>query len=186
MTRHATAAVGLAWGLLGCTACGKAHGDPSAEAVATPAARSDASVVAAPSPAVAKAATGWQGSYKSAAGVLYIPPDWKDVHWKVKETDLGLGDGAIAMHVDAANGRASGTLDGPLGPAIFEGLVADGKLTAAISRTDPTDQGFTGTLIGTLANGRVEGTMNLSSAIVSAIRQATFAMSPEGGTTASY
>ena len=137
---------------------------PSVEAKATP----------------ATGATAWQGSYKSAQGVLYIPPDWKDVHWKVKETETGIGDGALSMSVDGATGRASGAIEGPLGPATLEGVAADGKVTAQITPKDPPDGGFAGTLVGSLANDRMEGTMSVSSGFAGAIRTATFTMAREG------
>jgi hypothetical protein len=124
--------------------------------------------------------TTWQGSYKSAQGALYIPADWKDVHWKVKETDTGIGDGAVSMRVDGLTGRASGALEGPLGPATLEGVVSDGKVTAQITPKDPPDGGFAGTLVGSLANDRMEGTMNVSSGFAGAIRTATFTMAREG------
>jgi hypothetical protein len=157
-------------------ACGKASTDAKVEPTAA------SSTVPGPIPTSAAAShsgTSWRGTYKSAAGTLYIPPAWKDVHWKVKETGSGLGEGVIAVQLDPANGRVVGTLDGPLGPAEIDGLDAEGTLTAAIARKDPTDQGFMGTIVGSIANGRAEGTMYLSLAEASAIRTATFTMSPD-------
>jgi hypothetical protein len=122
---------------------------------------------------------GWRGSYKSEPGALYIPPEWKDVHWRVKDNDGGIGEGTIAVQVDPTTRRVVGTLDGPLGPATIDGVVAEGKMTGTIVRKDPRDQGFMGTLVGTVADGRSEGTMSVSLAEASAIRHATFAMTPD-------
>jgi hypothetical protein len=122
----------------------------------------------------------WRGSYKSASAELYIPPEWKNVHWNVKETPAGLGEGTMTLSVDPAGGRALGSLDGPLGPAIIDGLVSEGRLTASIARSDPADHGFTGTLVGSMGRDHSEGTMNVSLAEASALRSATFALSPEG------
>ena len=131
-------------------------------------------------------ASGWRGSYKSEPGALYIPAEWKDVHWKVKEDDGGIGEGTIAVQVDPATRRVVGTLEGPLGPATIDGVVQDGKLTGSIVRKDPRDQGFMGTLVGTVGDGRAEGTMSVSLAEASAIRRATFAMTPDAASTSSH
>jgi len=127
----------------------------------------------------AAGAANWRGSYKSTSGELYIPPEWKNVHWNVKESAAGLGEGAMTLTIDLASGRAVGSLDGPLGPAIVDGFVSEGRLTATIARKEPTDQGFIGTLIGSIGGDRAEGTMNLSGAEASAVRKATFALAPE-------
>jgi hypothetical protein len=129
----------------------------------------------------ARAATAWTGSYKSAPGGLYIPPDWKNVRFVVKDTEAGLGEGALSFRVDppssgVGGGRVLGTLDGPLGPATIDGRAQDGKVTATIFRKDPTDQGFAGTLIGAMAGDRGEGTLNVSLGDANAIRRATFAV----------
>lgn len=178
MTRAIATAAALA---LACAACDGPHGQGAAEAtVEASAAPSIDAAAAARAGATAQAVAAWRGSYTSAAGALYIPADWKDVHWKVKESDTGIGAGAITMRVDPASGRVVGSLEGPLGPAVFDGLVADGKLTAKIARADPSDEGFMGTMLGSLANGRAEGTMNVSLALAGAIRTATFTMALEG------
>jgi hypothetical protein len=139
---------------------------------------------AAPSSSSAMAPTGaddhWHGTYKSASGELYIPPDWKNVRWNVKETPSGIGEGAMTLSVDPSSGRALGSLDGPLGPGIVDGLLSEGKLTAIVARKDPADQGFTGTLVGSMSGDHAEGTMSLSLAEASAVRRATFALSRAG------
>jgi hypothetical protein len=169
---------------LGC-ACGKSRGDVTVDA--SGASLSTASSLSAPMPSAAAAApatASWRGKYSSSAGALYIPPDWKDVHWKVKETSAGLGEGAIAIQVDPASGRVTGRLDGPLGPATIDGLGSDGGLSASIARVNPADEGFTGTMVASIANDRVEGTMHVSLADANAIRTATFTMSADGTTPA--
>ena len=180
---HATVTLALACACLACVClgCDKAHGDGAPAATAAPSSgQSDAgpagAVAASSAPAAAGATVAWRGSYDSVAGLLYIPADWKDVHWKVKDSDTGVGAGTITMHVDSKSGRVLGALEGALGPATLHGLVSDGKLTATISRSDPSDEGFMGTLVGSLAKGRAEGTMNVSLAQAGAIRTATFTM----------
>jgi hypothetical protein len=122
----------------------------------------------------------WQGTYTSSAGVLYIPPDWKDVRWKVKETSVGLGEGTLEIQIDSTTGRVLGTLAGPLGPATIAGLALDGRLTATIARRDPDDEGFAGTLVGAIAHDRAEGTMKVALPTAGAIRSAAFSLSPDG------
>ena len=173
----------LAW------ACSKSRAEGSSP---TPAASSGiATVMPVPAPvqsaANATSTTGaWRGTYTSSPATLYSPPDWKDVHWKVKETSAGIGEGEIAIQVEPATGRIVGTLGGPLGPASIRGLGADGKLTATVARKDPSDEGFAGTIVGVISNDRVDGTMYVSLGEANAIRTATFTMSPEGAMRAAH
>lgn len=168
-------------------ACGRTHAEPDMRGEATttssgPAAAGTPSRPT-PSPSTTASAGGpvqWHGSYKSSSGELYIPPDWKSVRWNVKESGAGIGEGAITLSVDPAGGRALGTLDGPLGPAVIDGLASEGKVTATVVRKDPSDQGFTGTLVGAISGDHVEGTMNLAQGEANAVRKATFALSREG------
>ncbi|MDP9001988.1 MAG: hypothetical protein M3O46_17985 [Myxococcota bacterium] len=170
-------------------ACDKSHAESHVERHVEPtgAAAMDASVAVAPTPPsptggnpTVRTRSAWRGSYKSAAGALYVPPDWKNVHWNVKDDGAGIGEGIIALHIDPLSGRVLGTVEGPLGPAVLEGLAADGKLTASIARKDPADQGFKGTLVGAIADDHAEGTMNVSPAEANAIRTATFMLVPDG------
>jgi hypothetical protein len=126
--------------------------------------------------ALAPAQLAWSGTYASTAGVLYVPPELK-VSWKPTATTTGVGDGALSLRVDRATGQVRGEVDGPLGPATLAGFADSGKITATISRKDPSDHGFAGTMVGTLGPDRGEGTMNLSLAEGGAIRTATFVLS---------
>jgi hypothetical protein len=119
----------------------------------------------------------WRGTYKSGPGTLYIPSEWKNVRWSGSEGPSGTGEGAISLRVDGA-GRVLGAVEGPLGPAVVDGVLLDGKLTASIARTNPSDRGFAGTLVGTIDHDHGSGTMNLSSAEASSIRLATFNLVP--------
>jgi hypothetical protein len=159
--------------------CERPRAEGTMAALSSPADASGVGSLATRPSATTRTTVAWRGSYTSTAGGLYIPPDWKDVHWRVKETTGGIGEGAIALRVDPANGRVLGALEGPLGPATIDGLVSEGKLTATVARKDPADEGFTGTIVGSLAEGGVEGTMNVSLAAASAIRTATFSLSPD-------
>jgi len=148
---------------------------PVASALAPLAASSAApSRVAPPAPTVARS---WHGAYRSAVSTLTVPPDWKKVHWSDLQSTAGVGEGTMALTVDGPTGHLSGTVDGPLGPATVDGVLADGNLAASLRRRDPSDQGFTGTLLGSLTGDHVEGTMNVSLGLASALRSATFHLS---------
>jgi len=143
-------------------------------AVASSSARTAAST--SPAPVSPAAAQSWRGTYKSAASTLTVPPDYKKTHWSDTQTTAGIGDGPLALTVDGASGHVSGTVDGPLGPATVDGVVTDGKLAATLRRKDPSDQGFTGTLLGSIAGDHLEGTMNVTLGLASALRTATFTL----------
>jgi hypothetical protein len=148
-------------------------GAPSAVA---PVASSSAGPSRGPTPPAATLS--WHGAYKSAASTLTVPPDWKKVHWSDMQSTAGIGDGTMALTVDGATGHVSGLVDGPLGPATLDGVVADGNLAATLRRKDPGDQGFAGTLLGAISADHLEGTMNVSLGLASALRTATFRLSP--------
>jgi hypothetical protein len=159
--------------------CSKPVDKPSGEAVGDAgAAIAHAPVAEAAAPSAAAPATvSFAGKYTSSAGTLYIPPDWKSVHWTVPDSPAGLGEGTLSLTVDGATGRVLGTVTGPLGPATLAGLASDGKISATIARQDASDRGFAGTLIGALVGDHGEGTIQVSLAEVSAVRTATFSLS---------
>jgi hypothetical protein len=177
----------LAVAICGIFACGKAQsttatatasGDVAPAGSALP--NASPSLAAAPSsarPAASSAQVGWQGTYKSMVGPLYIPTEFK-VRWKPPENPAGVGEGGIALSVESSTGRVRGTLDGPLGPATLQGYVSDGKLAATIVRKDPADHGFTGTLDGAVTPDHAEGTIHVTLSEASAIRTASFQLSP--------
>ncbi|HEY5240114.1 MAG TPA: hypothetical protein VIJ22_01555 [Polyangiaceae bacterium] len=154
-----------------------------AQTSATASVAATTSSVAASASAATKtpdATRAWRGTYKSVASTLAAPPDGKKTHWSDTQTTAGIGDGALALTVDGATGHVSGTVDGPLGPAMMDGVVTDGKLAATLRRKDPTDQGFTGTILGSIAGDHLEGTMNVSIGLANALRTATFTLTPSG------
>ncbi len=139
----------------------------------------DAAPVAMPSATISsRTAVAWRGTYKSTSGSLYIPADWKEVHWRVKETSDGIGEGTIALELDPMTGRVHGTLNGSLGQGKVAGFVSEGKLTASIVRSDPSDEGFAGTMIASVVKDRIAGTMAVSPATAGAVRTGTFELSP--------
>jgi hypothetical protein len=150
---------------------------PSASAPVASSSAAPSASAAAPS-ASAGVSSSWKGTYKSAAATLTVGADWKKVHWSDTQSTDGVGDGTLTLAVDGATGHATGTVDGPLGPATIDGVVAEGKLSAAVRRKDPSDHGFTGTLLGSVTGDHAEGTMNVSLGTANALRTATFVLSP--------
>lgn len=158
--------------------CSKPSGSASAEPApaSTPAASSLAAGATA-SAAPAAAPRSWRGTYKSAAASLDVPADFAK-SWAHTDPGGATGDGAITLAIDGATGRATGSLEGPLGPGLVAGDVVGGTLTAAVRRKDPTDRGFTGTLRATVAADRIDGTMTLASANGAMQRTASVTLTP--------
>jgi hypothetical protein len=119
----------------------------------------------------------WRGTYHSATATLYVPSEWKSVHWKVPETPQGVGDGTLELTVDPTTHRVFGTLDGPLGPATIDGFASGHALTATLARKDPADRGFAGTLVGAVDDDAVTGVVHAALAEASAVRTAIFSLS---------
>jgi hypothetical protein len=167
--------------------CSKPTTDAAPPAASTSAQAPVASASAAPArsaaapTASAGASSSWHGSYKSTASALEVPADWKKVHWSDTQSTAGVGDGTMALAVDGAPGRVTGSVDGPLGPATVDGVVADGKLSATIRRKDPADHGFTGTLLGAVKTDRIGGTMDVSLGTAGVVRTASVVLTPGAG-----
>lgn len=169
----------LLLGMLVVMGCGKPS-DPAAAEPPASASASQASPVAATPSASASATAApraWRGTYKSTAASLDVPADFAKT-WKHTDRGGGTGDGAMTLAIDATTGRANGTLEGPLGPALLAGDVAGGTLTATVRRQDPSDRGFTGTLRATVTADRIDGTMTLASAEGAMQRSATVTLTP--------
>ncbi|HEY8086913.1 MAG TPA: hypothetical protein VIF09_03690, partial [Polyangiaceae bacterium] len=118
----------------------------------------------------------WTGTYKSTASAVSVPAEWKKVHWSDTQSTQGVGDGTLTLAVDGATGRISGSVEGALGPGVLDGAASGDKLSATLLRKDPADQGFTGTLLATMAGDKVEGTINASPGGGGTVRTATFTL----------
>jgi hypothetical protein len=155
---------------------------PSASAATASAAPSAiapaASASAAPSAsAQASEKSAWSGTYKSALGTVTLPvgKTYEGASWKNDDGAAGVGEGTISIDVDDA-GIVSGSGQGVLGAFVIDGVVKDGQLSAKITRKDPSDRGFTGTVVGKVAGDRIEGTMSLALPEASGVRKATFSL----------
>jgi hypothetical protein len=179
---HWLLVVGLSAG--GCSKTSGGDTSTSASGTSSPvspgSASSTSAATTAPASSNVAATRAWKGAYKSAAASLTVPPDTSKVHWSDTQSAAGIGDGTLTVTIDGASGRVTGEIAGPLGPASVEGLAVDGKVTASVRRKDPTDRGFTGTLVGSIAGERLDGTMSVSLGQASALRGATFSLAAEG------
>jgi hypothetical protein len=184
----AARAVALAIVCSSAAACGKSRAAGGVRATASSeasasAARAASAAAASPSAPAARRPTpaSWTGTYESTAGSLYIPPDWKHVHWAGAETSAGIGEGSISLTLDPTSGRVTGTVEGPLGPGTLDGRLAEGTLTASLHPQRPSEHGFAGTLEGAVKGDHAEGTIHASLPEASALRTAIFTLSPATG-----
>ncbi len=182
MIRRRRRWMAMAIAALGAVGCGKKDAPPNPEphaSASTTQAASAAPSAAASSapPASAKAGGGvFKGKYAIKPAAMYVPADkdWANVKWKNEET-THVGEGQLSLEIDSL-GRVTGTTEnvGALGSAIIEGT-SDGKTVAGtLRRKDASDEGLTGTLVGTITADAIEGTMRLSNATANAVREATF------------
>lgn len=175
--------MGLAIAALAIVACSKK--DPGqASPVANAENSTESTAATAPAkagePAAAKdapreSAATFAGTYTVTVGKMYVPddPEFKSVKFKNDETKH-LGEGKLTLAIDPS-GRISGVSDGgPLGDAVFEGAREGDRVTAQIARKDASDEGLTGTLVGTREGDVVQGTMKLSEWNAAVVREATF------------
>ena len=161
-------------------ACPKEKPTESEAGAAPPPASASASAAPQASASAAPAAAApasYAGTYSAAPGTLSLPTDdkeYKGVKQAKEDGTKYVGDGAFSLTVDPA-GRVTGTIDsGPAAPALIAGEVVDGALNGTIRRKDVGDEGLTGTILGKVAGGSVEGTMKLADANALVLREAKF------------
>jgi hypothetical protein len=115
----------------------------------------------------------YDGKYSTAPSTYYIPTDkdWKSVKPAPDDTSKFVGEGTMSLAIDGA-GRIQGTIDsGPASPAVIEGTLVDSDVRAQVRRKDPSDEGLSGVLSGKLSGAAVEGTLKLSLANASVLRE---------------
>jgi hypothetical protein len=162
-------------------AAASASASPYAQANATVASGGEGGPGGEGGAAAAKGSAGagesFHGKYTLKPSTLYIPEDkdWKGVKFKNDETKH-VGEGDLTIDIDAS-GRVSGSSEGgAMGAAIVEGSRDGADVTATIRRKDPADEGLMGTLVGKIAGDKLEGTMRLSDANASSVREASFSI----------
>jgi hypothetical protein len=85
----------------------------------------------------------------------------------------------LTLTVDRLGGSVHGVASGPIGDAVLLGTRAGDAITASVSRRDPLDRGFTGTLRLNLSGERLFGTMRLSVSDARLVREASVTLSRE-------
>jgi hypothetical protein len=174
----------LVSGVMLALACSKPSSESGGTAASTGVSSASPTVSSAASAASAGATPttqSWSGSYKAVAAALTAATDGGKVRWSSLDASTGVGEGTLVVVLDSASGRATGTVDGVLGPAVLEGRLAGDQLAAAVRRKDPADRGFTGTLLGAVSGAHATGTMTVSSAEGGILRTATFDLSLDAG-----
>lgn len=135
-----------------------------------------ASAPASASAAPEVAGASFEGTYTAAPSSLFIPEgkEYASVKQAKDDPTKHVGEGKLALTSDA-QGFVRGTIDsGPAAPALVEGTLSEGVLKGSVRRKDPSDDGLTGTLVGKVSGDALEGTMTLSNANASILRQAKF------------
>ena len=165
----------LALALAGCPKSEGNKATPAGSAsapgsVAAPEADASAGDDAGSAKADGQAAT-YSGSYSLSPGAYYIPStkDYGSVKQAKDDPTKHVGEGNLTLTVDA-DGKVTGTIDsGPASPGVIEGSMIDGEIRGFIRRTDPSDQGLTGTF--TVKPGAGDGTLSLAEANAAVVRE---------------
>jgi hypothetical protein len=147
---------------------------PSSAPSAAAASSASASEAGAPSANAAGTASSFSGKYTTEAVTAIAVPE--GTKWKGEEGTEGTGEGTLTL-ASAADGRVTGTVEGPLGPALVEGLLEGDSLTATFRRKDPTDGGFYGTILGKVTGDKVEGSIAASRANAGLVRTGKLTLS---------
>lgn len=183
MMRSWAGAVVMVGALVACSKSENAAPAPSASASTATSSRPAASAApdagTATATITAKTETGsFAGTYSVAPAKLYIPEnkDWNGVKQAKDEPSKLVGDGALSLSVDAS-GRVSGTIDsGPAGPAVIEGSAIDSEIRGVVRRKDASDDGLTGTLVGTRSADGVSGKLSLAESNAAIVREGSFTL----------
>jgi hypothetical protein len=166
----------LVWAVTAASVAAFAACKPDAhDGKAAPSASASAATVASASARPA-GPTHFTGTYTSKASELFVPDAEAYKGFKFRGDDAGsaLGDGPIKLTV-ALDGKVTGSLEGPLGPATLDGVATDAGITFRVTADDPkADLALSGTGEGEASPSEVKGTMQLSSWHANLLRQATF------------
>lgn len=155
--------------------CPKSKEDAASSAApssTTPSADAGAEGGDAEGAATTRQAASYEGTYTLAPATMYIPEtkDYARVKQAPDDPQKHVGEGTLALEVDA-DGVLTGTIDsGPAAPAIVEGRLIDGELRGNVRRKDPADHGLTGTLIAKPTGGAVEGELALAESSAAIVR----------------
>ena len=113
------------------------------------------------------------GSYSLSPATYYIPSakDYGNVKQAKDDPTKHVGEGKLTLTVDG-DGKVTGTIDsGPASPGVIEGSMIDGEIRGFVRRTDPSDQGLTGTFTVKPSGNAGEGTLALAEANAAVVRE---------------
>lgn len=148
-----------------------ATSNASTDATSTDASAADASATG----ARPDAPSAFAGTYSVAPGTMYIPEtkDYANVKQAKDDPSQLVGEGTLSLTVE--DGRVSGTIEtGPAGPAVIDGKLVGDDLRGNVRRKDPSDEGLTGTLSGTVTGDTVSGQLSLATANAGLVRDGKF------------
>jgi hypothetical protein len=153
-------------------------GAPAASVAVAPATPGEPGAMAeAGAKATAGADLDLTGTYSAKAAPIYMPEgkEWSYYKWRGDDAGVALGDGTMSVHIDG-EGRVSGTLEGPLGPAVIYGTATAESISATVRLDLDADKGWTGTLTAARKGDAAEGTIQMSSPLANVARAAEFTL----------
>ena len=152
----------------GSTSTGTAPPPPQASSPTIPAAPPKAAASGAASAAYA-------GTYSLAPRAYYISDakDWSSVKQVKDDPAKHVGDGTVTLSV-GDDGRVTGAIEGPAGPAVVDGSVVDGEIRANVRRKEASDEGLTGTLVASPKDG--SGKLSLAESNAAIVREGKIAL----------
>jgi hypothetical protein len=163
----------FAFGIGGCSRPEERASAPPPAQTAASGSVSAAAASSAPRPPSRTSEASYAGTYSIAPGSVYIPTskEFSGARVAKDEPSKLVGEGALTFTIDA-QGRLRGTVDsGPLSPAILDGSTLEGDtIRGTIRRRNPSDEGLTGTLVGTRAGTKLEATLFVADAMAVMVR----------------
>lgn len=150
----------LAAALSACQSGAKSTGVPSAAASAAAAPTAPSSTAKVIAKTDAWYAGTWTGSYEAAKHHIDLSTKIGGLpEWAADEGASGTGKGSVRLTPDAT-GAATGSVEGPLGPAALEGAF-DGDVLAVRFYPKSADRsGFSGVLVARREGERLTGSLD--------------------------
>lgn len=158
------------------SACSKPEA-PSAAADAAPAPLGPASVSVAPPPSAPAAKQEawyvgkWSGTYDAQHYLIEAPKNEGAREWGQDDGGAHSGSGTIELSV-GADGRVSGTADGPLGRQTASGEVDADTLRVSLAPDKPGERSFSGVVVLSRKGDKIEGRLQASTGDSRTVRDA--------------
>ena len=113
----------------------------------------------------------FKGKYSAKKTTPSLAPDVVVKSWKSDDGKRGAGEGRITLTIES-NGRATGIVEGPLGPATLEGSVEGKRVRAELVPDRDDADAFSGLFDGTLEGSGIVGTLRAADGSASVVREA--------------